>query len=270
MTDRSDLAALVHGWIDQQIAASDAPPVLMISGAQGIGKSTALRAIAARPAPRVAVLGIDDYYLPADARQHLAREVHPLCATRGPPGTHDLALLHQSLAALQDAPAGRAVAVPRFAKPADDRLPRSAWASIPARPDAIIVEGWLMGVASDPAAPQAPPLNPLEAQEDRQGTWRAWQEAALAGDYTGLWDRADAFLHLRAPSFAVVAAWRSQQEESNLGLAAGSLPPERRAWVARFIQHYERLTRRLLAGHARSGAVIALDTARKPVRDGAG
>ncbi len=264
----NELAALVESWIDAQIAAADAPPILMISGAQGIGKSTVLRAIAARVAPRVAVLGIDDFYLPAAARHRQARDVHPLCATRGPPGTHDLALLHECIADLRETPSGRAVAVPRFSKPADDRLPRGDWSRIPARPDAIIVEGWLMGVAPDPAAPRQPPLNLLEAQEDADGIWRAWQESALAGAYSQLWDRADALLHLRAPSFAIVTQWRSEQEESNLGLAPGSLPPERQTWVARFVQHYERLTRRLLVGHCRPGAAILLNNARKPKRFG--
>lgn len=260
--------ALVEDWIDTRIAEASAPPVLMISGAQGIGKSTVLRAIAARPQPRVAVLGIDDFYLPAKARQRLAREVHPLCATRGPPGTHDLTLLHECIAALQNAAAGQTVPVPRFSKPTDDRLPPDDWAGIPSRPDAIIVEGWLMGVLPDPAAPDLPPLNLLEAQEDREGIWRAWQEMALAGEYGRFWDCADAFLHLRAPSFSVVTEWRSQQEEGNLGLAPGSLPPERRAWVARFVQHYERLTRRVLAGHCHPGATLMLDKDRKPERDG--
>lgn len=264
MAAGNDLAALVEGWIDRRIATADAPPILMISGAQGIGKSTALRAIAARAAPRVAVLGIDDFYFTADTRQQLAREVHPLCATRGPPGTHDLALLRDCIAALQAAPAGQAVAIPRFSKPADDRLLPCDWASIPAQPDAIVIEGWLMGVGADVAAPHAPPLNPLEAQEDRKGIWRAWQETALAGEYGRLWDCADAFLHLRVPSIAIVTEWRSQQEESNLGLAMGSLPPARRAWVERFVQHYERLTRRLLARHCRPGAAILLDNARRP------
>jgi D-glycerate 3-kinase len=212
----------------------------------------------------VAVLGIDEFYLPTAARQSLARAVHPLCATRGPPGTHDLALLHDCITALQQASPGSPVAVPRFSKPADDRLPRNEWASVPARPDAIIVEGWLMGVLADGSAPQQPPLNPLEAQEDGAGIWRGWQETALEGDYAELWNSADAFLHLRAPSFAIVSDWRSQQEESNLGLAPGTLPPDRRAWVARFVQHYERLTRRLLSGTCRPGTAIPLDNARNP------
>lgn len=261
---QTQLARLIARWVDTQVASAAVPPILMISGAQGIGKSTALAAIGGRTASRIAVLGLDDFYLPAAARVSLAQTVHPLCATRGPPGTHDWALLCDCLAQLQHGPAGRPVAIPRFSKPRDDRLLRAEWASVPARPDAIIIEGWLMGVLPDPAAPLQPPINPLEAEADAAGVWRAWQENALVENYAPLWDRADAFLHLRAPSFAIIAAWRSEQEERNLGLAPGTLSPARRAWVTRFVAHYERLTHRMLDGYHRAGDSILLNDARIP------
>lgn len=50
-----------------------------------------------------------------------------------------------------------------------------------------------------------------------------------------------------------------------LGLARGTLPAERAARVARFVQHYERLTRRMLAEGLRPGAVIKVDHERRPV-----
>ena len=69
--------------------------VLGISGLQGTGKSTlATQLVAAADARglRAGVLSLDDIYLDHDARARLAREVHPLLATRGPPGTHEVAL----------------------------------------------------------------------------------------------------------------------------------------------------------------------------------
>ena len=38
------------------------------------------------------MLSLDDLYLPKAERLRLARDVHPLLATRGVPGTHDVAL----------------------------------------------------------------------------------------------------------------------------------------------------------------------------------
>ncbi len=69
--------------------------VIGIAGAQGSGKSTLVRDLAERLAGdglRVATLSLDDLYLTRAVRQDLAARVHPLFATRGVPGTHDVAL----------------------------------------------------------------------------------------------------------------------------------------------------------------------------------
>ena len=70
--------------------------VVGLAGAQGSGKSTMAPRLAGRLAAtglRAHVLALDDFYLTHDERAELARSVHPLLATRGVPGTHDLALL---------------------------------------------------------------------------------------------------------------------------------------------------------------------------------
>jgi D-glycerate 3-kinase len=154
------------------------------------------------------------------------------------------------------------VPVPVFDKAKDDRLPESQWRKVPVAPP-LIIEGWLMGAEPDWRAPEEPPINAVEAEDDK-GIWRAWQEANLAKGYAALWDRADAFLHIDAPSFEIIRAWRIQQEETTLGLAPGTLPPERVAWVERFIQHYERVTRRMRDGQRRSGKRIPVDENRVP------
>src|SRR5690606_33651839 len=78
---------------------------------------------------RAAVLSLDDCYLDHDERARLARDVHPLLATRGPPGTHDIALATQTLDALR---AGDPVALPRFDKLADSKRPRPDWPCVEA------------------------------------------------------------------------------------------------------------------------------------------
>src|SRR5690606_4625460 len=75
-----------------------------ITGLQGTGKSTLAAQMAALAAERgkaVAVMSVDDAYLDHDERARLALEVHPLLATRGPPGTHDVALACRTLDALR-------------------------------------------------------------------------------------------------------------------------------------------------------------------------
>lgn len=69
--------------------------VVGICGAQGSGKSTLSEGLAALfrgEGVATAVLSIDDLYHTKAVREELGRTVHPLLATRGVPGTHDVAL----------------------------------------------------------------------------------------------------------------------------------------------------------------------------------
>ncbi|PTT58794.1 kinase, partial [Stenotrophomonas sp. HMWF022] len=91
---------VVEQALDDALGSSTAVPVLAISGLQGSGKSTLAAQVAARAQTRglnAATLSIDDVYLTRAQRQRLARQVHPLLITRGPPGTHDLPLAHAVL-----------------------------------------------------------------------------------------------------------------------------------------------------------------------------
>ena len=60
--------------------------------------------------------------------------------------------------------------------------------------------------------------------------------------------------------------WRLQQEAGLWAARGEPMPEERRAWVERFIQHYERVTRRMLSGRRRAGTEIHIDTARNVIR----
>lgn len=237
----------------------------MLSGSQGIGKTTALSGLAALGETTALVISIDDFYLTLGEREASARATHPLCGTRGPPGSHDLGLLNAKLNELMSASPATTVQLPRFDKRTDDRMASKDWRSVPAQPRLIVLEGWLVGALPDSNAAAAPPINELERTEDSSGDWRAWQEQYLQSAYATLWDKCDSFFHLDAPSFDVVLEWRCQQEETTLGLEPGSLPEARRQWVTRFIQHYERISRRLLAGHRRPGAALRVGRNREPI-----
>lgn len=264
------LTPYITAWVEARLAGQSSqtpllappllvPPLLVLSGAQGIGKSTAVAALANHGRLRIATLSLDDVYLTKADRGRLARSVHPLCITRGPPGSHDLPLLLETLNALENARPSSRTPLPRFDKRTDDRTKATVF---PGRPDAILLEGWMVGALPDPTAPTAPPLNALEAQEDAQGHWRAWQENALKAEYAPLWPRAAATLHLDAPGWPVIEDWRLQQEATTLGLPRQSLPPERALWVRRFIMHFERITRRMLAGHRHPGQSLAVTKTR--------
>ena len=66
-----------------------------IAGGQGSGKSTLAKLLAAASellGRRAICASLDDFYLTHSERRTLAQQIHPLFATRGVPGTHDVGL----------------------------------------------------------------------------------------------------------------------------------------------------------------------------------
>jgi D-glycerate 3-kinase len=225
-----------------------APPRLIgLSGLQGSGKSTLAAQLVAQA--RIAgiealALSIDDFYFGRAARLRLARDVHPLLATRGVPGTHDIGLLLRTLAALQAASAEAPARVPRFDKGRDTRLPPSLWRRVARAPHLIILEGWCVGVPAQSATALRRPLNRLEREEDRDARWRGWVNMQLARHYAPLWQRLDRLVMLQAPDYAIVTRWRDEQERVLRARAAPrAMSP---AALRRFLMYYERLSRQAL------------------------
>lgn len=235
-----------------------------IAGLQGTGKSTLsaqMAALAARRGLNVSVLSIDDFYLCHAARLELGRRVHPLCATRGVPGTHDVA---QACEVIDDLRDGRPVAMPRFDKIADDCLPRTQWPVVQ-HPDLVIVEGWFLKVPAQTDGELVEPINALERDEDAQGIWRHWSNAALASAYAPLWSRLDRLVFLQGPGFEVVPHWRWQQEET-----LQSAHPRRQAMtrdqVDHFVQFFERDSRQAMRKLPTiADRTIRLDAQRRPI-----
>ena len=225
-------------------AGGSAPLIVGLTGPQGSGKSTLaarMPAALATQGRRAAVLSLDDLYLPKADRLRLARDVHPLLATRGVPGTHDVALGVDVLASLG---AARETLVPRFDKASDDRLPRSEWARVEGPAEVIVFEGWCVGARPQPPAALVAPVNDLERTRDPDGVWRRYANNALAGRYRALFDPIGFQALLLAPGFDVVLGWREQQEHALIARGgAGQTDAE----LAVFIQYYERLTRWIAA-----------------------
>jgi D-glycerate 3-kinase len=265
-----DLIAILREDCVATRARLGRPVVLGVSGSQGSGKSTLARGLAralTAAGQRVAVLSIDDLYLPKAERARLGAAVHPLLATRGPPGTHDVALGCATITALTGAGPDQETPIPRFDKARDDRAPRDAWDAFRGRADIVIFEGWCVGARAEQAGALASPVNELERTEDADGGWRAYVNQQLATRYGDLFGLIDRLVMLRAPSFDVVFAWRRQQErelEAKLGAAARGSQIMDDAALARFIMLYERLTRHILREMpARADIVAALSESRE-------
>jgi D-glycerate 3-kinase len=269
----------LSAWAARRRGAASGAFVLGIAGAQGSGKSTLAGLVALQLARehglRTAVLSLDDLYLTRAEREQLARDVHPLLRTRGVPGTHDVALGLSLIAALRTAgPEPVRVPVPRFDKGSDDRLPPERWAEVNGAIDVLIFEGWCLGARPESEDALAAPINALERDEDPDGRFRRHVNAQLAGPYAALFAAIDALVFLAAPDLQCSLVWRTQQERELAAHAPGRAVMSD-AELARFVQHYERISRHMLAElPARADALLRLDrghrcaamTLRKPAR----
>ena len=254
-------------WVEEKRNAKKAnssqPLVLGINGAQGTGKSTLADFIAEYTARtsslQVAVISIDDLYLTKADRNHLAETVHPLLATRGVPGTHDLPL---ALDVMEQLLSGASyIALPRFDKSVDDRLSSEQWPQFDKPVDLVILEGWCVGSVAESAEALQEPANDLESAEDATASWRSYVNECLAADYQKLFGFLDHLILLKAPDFEAVYRWRLEQEEKLAAKAGADASGVMNAeQIARFIQHYERLTRyNLSVLPQRADKVLELD-----------
>jgi len=252
-------ASLANRLLDDALAQD--VRILGLSGLQGSGKSTLagqLVSAAAERGLRALAVSLDDVYLDLPEREALARDVHPLLITRGPPGTHDVALACTLLDALRT---GAPMDVPHFDKLTDRRGHSMTVKAM----DLVIFEGWCVGVPPESEAALFPPLNPLERDEDPSGHWRRWCNQALARDYPTLWQRLERLVFLQPPGFEIVAEWRWQQQQA-LQAASPSSPQMTRRELDRFIQHYERISRQALRTlPTLADDIVRLDASRRVI-----
>lgn len=220
--------------------------LVAVNGSQGSGKSTLcayLKALfEAEYGLACETLSLDDFYLTAPQRRQLAIDVHPLLATRGVPGTHDMGLLQRTLDSLL---AGEPTQVPRFDKAADDRCPQVEWDTIDTPLQIVLLEGWCLGAVAQPIEELVEPVNALEQNEDPDGVWRNLVNGVLSEQFSPLYQRVDEWVMLRAPSFDCVYDWRLEQERklANQSHGDGVMDDQQ---IARFVSHYQRLTERCL------------------------
>lgn len=258
------VAPVIKGWLE-----AARPLIVGICGSQGSGKSTLSRRLAEHfeeGGVRVAVLSLDDLYLSREARVRLADSVSPMFATRGVPGTHDVALGEAVLDALK---AGWPVHLPRFDKASDQPAPQGDWPLVEGA-DLILFEGWCIGAIPQADYELREPVNNLEATLDAQGVWRRHVNDALKGPYRQLFSKMDRLILLAAPDFTVVTEWRTQAEHE----LRDRLKREGRTGtrvmtdseVARFVLHYERLTQAILREMPpRADLTLKLDAGRRVI-----
>lgn len=229
-----------------KVSRSNQALLVGVSGCQGSGKSTLAELLVMLLKELMGLncinLSIDDFYLTYAERQILARTVHPLLATRGVPGTHDIELAISTINKLR---ASGHVNIPRFNKAIDDRLPAADWQRKQAPVDVIVLEGWCLAVPAQSEQELLPALNVLEQQEDPTGIWRNHVNEQIRTVYTPFYNMIDYLIMLKAPDFAKVFEWRQNQENKLAALQAAGQKNRvmNKEQLIRFIHHYERVTR---------------------------
>ena len=221
-----------------------------VNGTQGSGKSTLcdflLEYLTELHDLAVISISLDDFYFGSDVRAELANKIHPLLATRGVPGTHDVVQMQSCFEALAKQ---HTVIVPRFDKATDNPSPESEWLTVTKAVDIVFMEGWCWGIRAQTDKAMIEPVNNLEALEDIEATWRIFVNNQLRDQYEPLYDYMHYWVMLQAPGFSTVHDWRCEQEHklraklnadnANTEQLAGLMSDKQ---ILRFIQHYQRLT----------------------------
>lgn len=256
----ADFINTVNRWY-QPIAADTAALkskqsgtlVLGIQGCQGSGKSTLASflhiILTHKYQLNTVVLSIDDFYLTRKERTTRAKEVHPLLATRGVPGTHDVDLALSIIDQLKLQSSQQSTTIPRFDKSLDDRSPKNTWDKVSGNIDIIIFEGWCVGVKAEPIENLKAPINALEKTEDQRLIWRTFVNNQLKNQYSNLFSQLSYLLVIGAPSFECVYEWRVLQEKKLKKFMPKAHTKNfimSNKEIRRFISHFERLTKHCL------------------------
>lgn len=236
------------GLIAKQYKSAGHSIMISINGAQGSGKSTMtvfLQLILQQHfGLGCAVVSIDDFYLTRAQRKQLSQQVHPLLATRGVPGTHDIELASKTLKCMKNCSDRSPCQIPVFDKAIDDRADKAQWPVLSAPVEVILFEGWCNHAPLQSEQDLQEPMNDLERYEDADAVWRKYVNHQLHLYHVKLFSQADLLIFMQIPAFEKVYEWRGLQEQKlKTGADVSSQGIMDQQQLIRFIQHYERITR---------------------------
>ena len=221
---------------------------LGVNGAQGSGKTTfskILKQVLTNSFNKyVVIISIDDLYLTKSERLQLSKTTHPLLATRGVPGTHNIKIgleIFKKLKYNDNYP----VHIPTFNKAIDDRNDEHSWQTITEKPDIIIFEGWCVGAIAESEETLNSPINSLEENEDNNGKWREYVNNQLKNIYPEIFSEINELIMLKIPHYEKALEWRTLQEDKLKQSTQESIGLNENE-ILRFTMHFERITRNTL------------------------
>ena len=216
----------------------------LISGSQGVGKSTLLKVLEkilkTHYKLKVLSLSLDDYYLTKNERLILSKKIHPLLKTRGVPGTHDIKKLLDNIKSFERFK--YPIFLPIFNKLSDERS--KLIKKINKKADILILEGWCCGSPPISKKYLLNNINFLEDIDDNNGIWRNYYNDQLKKQYAILFKFFDKTIFLKAPSFSYIYNWRLKQEKM-MSYNKNKIINKRDLLF--FISHFEKITKWMIA-----------------------
>jgi len=226
--------------LDRQQRALGRPFIQGILGGQGTGKTTLskmLQLILRQLGQETVPLSIDDLYLTYAERQALLKADERLI-WRGPPGTHDVALGLETLAAMRSA-AGETVSVPQFDKSLFEGQGDRTSPQIGSAPTIVLFEGWFVGaqplsadVFSQDAFRQGNLPHPIVTEADRQFAQDCNERLA---QYVPLWRFLDSLMVLCPRDYRLSQQWRQSAEHKMKAAGKAGLSDDE---IAGFVTYF--------------------------------
>ena len=183
--------------------------IIGISALPGTGKTTLgkwLEAISLKLKFKIAVISIDDFYLPSDEMK-LAIKNNPWNVSRGFPGSHSVKLMHEKLLSWK---INGELNVPTFDKSLRNGLgDRSHWRSD--NPDLLILEGWFLGI--EPLSIDINDQNMKSANLSSHEYFYRFNIQKNLNEYLDVWSLIDNIWHLKPLKYEYMNIWKSNQEK---------------------------------------------------------
>ena len=183
--------------------------IIGISALPGTGKTTLgkwLEEISLKFNFKIAVISIDDFYLPSD-EMTLAIKNNPWNVSRGFPGSHSVSLMLEKL--LNWKINGK-LNVPVYDKSLRNGLgDRSHWRLD--NPDLLIIEGWFLGIEPISIDLYNKTIN-LTELSSQESSYRLNIQDNLY-QYLDVWNLIDNIWHLKPLKFEYMNIWKSFQEK---------------------------------------------------------
>ncbi len=183
--------------------------IIGISALPGTGKTTLgkwLEAVSLKLNFKIAVISIDDFYLPSHEMK-IAIKNNPWDVSRGFPGSHSSILMHEKLLNWK---INGELNVPVFDKSLRNGLgDRSHWRSD--NPDLLIIEGWFLGIEPCPSNFNYQNIN-SEELSPHESSYRFNVQNNL-NKYLDVWNLIDNIWHLKPLKFEYMNKWKRNQEK---------------------------------------------------------